>query len=290
MKQIVKNYDRRIFQNRFYDFETGQLLHPIETHNYTIVQAAESYYMNGFSIDEHCQICDLELTFSQTNGLMCSINGVFEKVDRHGLHLSFSGEPHALKSQARSRFQTLAINFKNGPCLPMLDAIKTKGQRVFCMPELFESLTEIITEFVRTDALFLENNLDCLITSALVKLIRYGMEESLEEISSYEVKVSSMKKYIDTNFLQMCYLDEMSDIFKYTYSHISKVFKKTYGVTPSDYLRAKKTEYACNLLKEGAKLGEIADVLGYSTVFNFSRAFKKQTGFSPNNYIKQLKK
>ena len=46
---------------------------------------------------------------------------------------------------------------------------------------------------------------------------------------------------------------------------------------------------ACALIKEGAKSEEIAVVLGYSTVFNFSRAFKKQFGLSPNAYRKQLK-
>jgi AraC-like DNA-binding protein len=30
-------------------------------------------------------------------------------------------------------------------------------------------------------------------------------------------------------------------------------------------------------------------VLGYSTAFNFSRAFKKQIGLSPSAYKKQLK-
>ena len=143
---------------------------------------------------------------------------------------------------------------------------------------------------MRTDAPFLENNLDCLITAVLMKLIRYGTAEILDEIPSYDIKVSSMKNYIDTRFLQICSLEEMSYIFGYTYSHISKVFKKTYGLTPSDYLHKKKAEYACSLLKEGAKLDEIADILGYSSAFNFSRAFKNQLGLSPSAYKKQCKK
>jgi AraC-like DNA-binding protein len=60
-------------------------------------------------------------------------------------------------------------------------------------------------------------------------------------------------------------------------------------MTPSAYLHKKRTDYACSLLKEGARLEEIALVLGYSTAFNFSRAFKKQIGLSPSAYKKQLK-
>jgi len=72
MKYIIQNNDQRIFQNRFYDLETKALLSPIETQNYTIIQVAESYYTHDFFIDNHQQFCDLELTFSHINGLLCA--------------------------------------------------------------------------------------------------------------------------------------------------------------------------------------------------------------------------
>lgn len=286
---MINDSDHRIFQNRFYDFRSGKLLSPIETQNYTIVQVAESYYTNGFLIDEHRQFCDLELTFSQINGLTCSVNGVFETVEKQSLHLIFGGELHALKSRRGSRFQTLAINFKSGPCLPLLHAIQEKAaaQRTFRIPECFGHLTEILAEFMRADAPFLENNLDSLITAVLVQLARYGEAKPIEEIFSYDIKTAAMKKYIDSRFLEICSLEELSYHFGYTYSYLSKTFKKTYGVTPVDYLLKKKMDYACRLLKEGAGLEEIAAVLGYSTSFNFSRAFKNHLGISPTSYKKQ---
>ena len=143
---------------------------------------------------------------------------------------------------------------------------------------------------VCVDAPFFENNLDCLITSALVKLARQGISEEPDDIPSYDLEVSSVKNYMDTHFLQICSLEELSYALGYTYAHISKIFKKTYGLTPSAYLLATKNEYACALLKDGAKLDEIADILGYSTAFNFSRAFKNQLGLSPSAYRKQHKK
>ena len=291
MKYIIKNHEKRIFQNKFYDFKSGELLSPLETQNYRIIQVAESYYSQGFFIEEHRQICDLELTFSHMNGLNCSVNEGFEAVDKHHLHLVFGGEPHGLKSQRGARFQTFAINFKEGPCLPLLDAIRKKAreQRVFSTPEISGLLTEIVGEFKRSELPFSLNHLDCLITSVLVKLTRRGMDEPYEESSAYDTKVSAIQHYIDTRFLQLCSLEELSYVFGYTYSHLSKVFKKAYGVTPSAYLHKKRTDYACSLLKEGARLEEIALVLGYSSAFNFSRAFKKQIGLSPSAYKKQLK-
>ena len=291
MKYIIKNHDQRVFQNRFFDFETKELLSPIETQNYTILQVAESTYTHGFSIENHRQFCDLELTFSYTGGLQCRADDVWETVDKYGLYLSFKGENHALNCKKRARFQTLAVNIKDGPCMPLLCAIqeKAQGARTFYIPDIAGCLNELIAEFTRADAPFLESNLDCLITSVLVKLTRQGLAQTQDEIPSYDLEVSAVKNYLDTHFLQICSLEELSYALGYTYAHISKVFKKTYGQTPSAYLLAKKNAYACALLKEGAKLEEIADILGYSTAFNFSRAFKNQTGLSPSAYRKQNK-
>ena len=148
-------------------------------------------------------------------------------------------------------------------------------------------IDKILNEFRLSDAMFFETNLDALITSVLVQIARLDTEETLDKILSYDEKLSAMKTYIDTHFLQIFSLDELSSAFGYSYSHISKSFKKMYEITPSDYLAKKKNEYACNLLKDGAELDEVSDILGYSSVFNFSRAFKAQNGISPSNYKKQ---
>lgn len=289
MKYIIKDSDTHIFQNRFYDFGTKQLLSPIETQNYVVVQVAQSLYNRGFSTAEHNQFCDLELTFSHTNSLLCSSGATFEKVDKFGLYISLRGENHTLKSTKKAAFQTLAINFKEGPSHALLHAIseKTQTQRVFYAPSLVMPIDKILNEFRLSDAMFFETNLDALITSVLVRIARLDTEETLDEILSYDEKLSAMKTYIDTHFLQIFSLDELSSAFGYSYSHISKSFKKTYEITPSDYLAKKKNEYACNLLKDGAELDEVSDILGYSSVFNFSRAFKAQNGISPSNYKKQ---
>ena len=289
MKYIVRDKDSRIFQNRFYDFGTKQLLSPIETQNYVVVQVAQSLYNRGFSTAEHNQFCDLELTFSHANSLSCSRGTTFEKVDKFGLYISLKGESHALKSTKKAAFQTLAINFKEGPLRPLLHSIseKTKTKRVFYAPSLVAPIDKILNEFRLSNAMFFEMNLDALITSVLVRITRLDTEETLDEILSYDEKMSAMKTYIDTHFLQIFSLDELSSAFGYSYSHISKSFKKTYEITPSEYLAKKKNEYACGLLSDGARLDEVSDILSYSSAFNFSRAFKAQNGISPSEYKKR---
>lgn len=289
MKYIIRNHDSHIFQNLFYDTKTHKLLSPIETKNYTIIQVAESRYGQSFSIKKHRQICDLEITFSRLNGLLSCNGDLSDRVDKDHAHVMFKGETHAVEGKRRSHFQTLAINFKPGPCLSLLEAIitKAKERRTFYIPNIETNFVDIINEFRFSSVSFLELNLDSLITLVLVKLARADDEKTFEQVLSYDETLTEIKRYLDAHFLRIMCLEQLSNVFGYTYSYISKEFKKVYGLTPKAYITQKKIAYACTLLKNGVKLDEIAETLGYTSSFNFSRAFKSQTGISPSKYRKQ---
>ena len=287
MKKIYKTSNSLLFKNDFVDWITGELLAPIETQNYFIVQVAESYDNNNCSIKEHTQYCDLEITFPTTNGLFCATSGVYEQVSKHEVYLSFRGEAHDVLSRTGCRFQTIAINFKEGPCFTLLHELqeKFKNMRKFAPSDAPRFFTTIISEFFESDSFF-TYNLDCSITALLIKLLRFGNERQNEKILSSEETLPDIINYIDSHFLEICSLEELSR-FGYTYNHICKIFKKTYGFSPSDYLLTKKMEHATTLLSEGKMLSEIAELLGYSSPYNFSRAFKKYFGLAPNEFKKR---
>ena len=289
MKYIIKNHDSYIFQNLFYDTQTDKLLSPIETQNYSIIQVADSRYGRAFSISKHRQLCDLELTFSHLGGLLSYVGDASDRVDKHNVHVVFKGETHAVEGKRNAHFQTLAVNFKAGPCRDLLDAIisKTKESRTFYIPNIESCFADIINEFRFSDAVFSDSYLDSLITSILVKLARTGDEQTFEQILSYDETFSEIKRYLDAHFLRIMSLEQLSNVFGYTYSYISREFKKIHGLTPKSYVIQKKMEYACKMLENGAKLDEIAETLGYTSSFNFSRAFKSWVGVTPSRYRKQ---
>ena len=291
MKNIEKLDDSLIFQNKFYDPSTGQLLSPIELQNYTIVQVADSYYLKSFSIDGHLQYCDLEITFSLANSLICLTDGSSDRVNKHDIYLSFAGDIHTLNSRRSCRFQTLAVNFKDGPCTSLLARIRDKfrNRRTVSAPELFSRMSDIIAEFLTPDMAFSYNNLDSLITSLLVSLARYGADAPNRTALSTEESLPEIINYIDSHYLDICSLDELSDQFGYSYSHICKAFKKLYRLTPGYYLNTRRMEHAAMCLRKGIRIAQIAETLGYSTPYNFSRAFKKHHGISPSRYLEKHK-
>ena len=284
MKNFYKTQHSIIFQEDFCNWETGELLSPIETQNYTIVQVAELYYNNAFKINNHVQFCDLEITFPITNGLTCSTYDVLDKLQKHEFYLSFKGDRHSLFSRNGARFQTFAINFKNQNSIELLNkitAIFKEKNRLF-MPNLSHFFTALIGEFLSVKQEFFIQRIDGLITEILVLIARMG--KSVNANLTPDKNPEDFKNYIDEHFLDICSLDELSTKFGYTYGHICKTFKKAYDITLVEYFLKKKMEYSVLLLKENKPLTEIAEITGYSTPYNFSRAFKKHFGVSPKGF------
>ena len=284
MKNFNKTKQYFIFDNSFYDQETGELISPIQTQNYTIVQVVESYYINAFCTKEHLQYCDLEITFPTTNSLSCSTNGKSEKLRKHEAYLSFKGDKHELSSRYGCRFQTLAVNFTSPESQELFRAVKERFDRdkKRYSPDLGHFFTAILSEFFNKQPLF-SQSLDSLITSTLVRLGRTENTQSVFALSA-QITPSDVLQYIDEHFLDICSLEELSTQFDYTYAHICKIFKKEFNLTPVAYLLRKKMEYTALLLSQGKTLTEIAEVTGYSTPYNLSRAFKQHFGITPNDF------
>lgn len=71
----------------------------------------------------------------------------------------------------------------------------------------------------------------------------------------------------------------------YSADHLTRVFRQVLGVTPQTLLVNERISRARQLLTESSlTVQQIADVLGYSSVYFFSRQFKQKTGRSPSRY------
>ncbi len=100
---------------------------------------------------------------------------------------------------------------------------------------------------------------------------------------------SSTKKavdYIHTHFrsgeLSVSNLAAMSSMSE---TYFRKLFKKTYSISPSQYIINLKLEYASQLLQSRLySILEVSEKSGFTDVKYFSRIFKKSFGLSPSKY------
>jgi AraC-like DNA-binding protein len=63
-------------------------------------------------------------------------------------------------------------------------------------------------------------------------------------------------------------------------------FKGTFGISFSSYLEQLRLAHACELLKQGVAVKDIAERVGYCSDYSFRRAFKRIIGVSPSDYRK----
>lgn len=68
-------------------------------------------------------------------------------------------------------------------------------------------------------------------------------------------------------------------------THFSRVFKEAFGTSPIDWLRRERISQAKRRLADtGDDIKEIAEQVGYSDRYFFSKDFKKHTGFTPTQF------
>lgn len=74
--------------------------------------------------------------------------------------------------------------------------------------------------------------------------------------------------------------DILARLTGYSTVHFRKLFTELYGMSPMAYVRQLRIEKAKAAL--GSDYGAIAQALGYASIYDFSRAIKRSTGFSPS--------
>ena len=90
-------------------------------------------------------------------------------------------------------------------------------------------LSEIITEFVQTESSFSVEYLDSLITMILIKIARYGEVLAKSDILSTQDLIPAIINYIDSHFLEIYSLEELSTQFGYNYGHMQNISQKLWN-------------------------------------------------------------
>lgn len=95
-------------------------------------------------------------------------------------------------------------------------------------------------------------------------------------------------KFIKSNFNDKNLdLKLISEYVELSPSHFSRLFLKETGANFCEYLTDIRINEAKRLFREtNMKVYEVCFAIGYDNVEHFSRMFKKNTGFSPNNFNK----
>ena len=85
-------------------------------------------------------------------------------------------------------------------------------------------------------------------------------------------------------------LDDLCEEVNISKQYCMRIFKKHMHTTINDYILTTRMKHAAYCLRHTyMNVNETASYLGFSGVSYFSRVFKKQFGYSPNEYRKKIR-
>ncbi|MBC7958293.1 MAG: helix-turn-helix transcriptional regulator [Vallitaleaceae bacterium] len=139
---------------------------------------------------------------------------------------------------------------------------------------------------------YVENNRgqEFAISTYFLTLITYlsrQFDSNQNTASSKLYRLSNAILYLQSNFLEPIHIDDVAAISYLSTRQFARVFKKSFEMSPKEYLIKLRLDYACRLMEQSHKtISEVALESGFSDISFFSRIFKSKIGVSPKIYRK----
>ncbi len=98
-------------------------------------------------------------------------------------------------------------------------------------------------------------------------------------------KVEQMAVYVAGHYKEPLHVKDIAEAVELHPDYATALFKKTFGITLSEYLVDHRISHAQRLLATtSSKITEIAYSSGYNSISRFNAAFKKSCGCTPREY------
>lgn len=136
--------------------------------------------------------------------------------------------------------------------------------------------------------------LSCYFTEFLISIVRDNSGFDNKILSTEETRAIApicelILEYMQENLYANLSLPDICSHFTIGKSRLSHIFKINSGKSIMEYYNKLKISEAKRLLRtDKYTISQISDMLGYSCIHSFSRAFKKAVGISPTSYKKRI--
>lgn len=282
-----------------YHLDMHYLDHPVRFGEISLIQLGRLHCTNHTVIDMHSHRNWFEITVATDGEGTIIIGNTEVSVSRGDIHLSFPGDFHGIRSDNVNalKYDFFAFSTESPFFKEKLEQImqtrRAADQRVVRDEKIEHLIKNAIAEVNHPTELS-----DAILESIFRQILLYLIRDfqctdipKLESVGTPDEICYQVMHYIDTHIYTLNGLMELSEVMRYNYSYLSDLFSKVTGDTLQNYYQSRRLRAAQLLLGEkNLKLGEIANLLRYSSIYSFSRAFKDKFGVSPSDYRKELKK
>lgn len=168
-----------------------------------------------------------------------------------------------------------------------LDGYKKECFHLLCvLLELFMERKKVQEDWMHLSYATIER----LKTVEEVKMYIYHMIQKMaaameaEQIGANHFVVNKLLQYIAQNYNKDIGLTELAEVVSMNPSYLCILFKEEVGMSYVKYLTNLRINKAKELLKEGYKVSDVSEMVGYNNYRYFCDIFKKHLGQTPNEF------
>ena len=255
-------------------------------------KTATSNWFPGTSIERSAGVT-LSIEFVVEGKGELIVNGESFKLEKNDVYILHDTESYIYKALPPNRFIRKIIFFNN---INSENIFKIIGlDKVFRIRMPKEDAEHILYLFTQIDEInrLRPDKFTLKISSLTYNLILLLSDQTYEhsairDVPDYLIKavVFAMK-----NLRANLHVLDLANAAGCSESYLTKIFKQNLNMNPYQWIEMQKIRFAAKRLQlSRMKIFEIAEELGYSDSFHFSRTFKRIVGVSPTRFRVKDKK
>jgi len=201
-------------------------------------------------VPSNCTILEFYFDLTNSNKKQIDLNFIDYINKLFGINIKISKEINLINATAKNELQNLFLNLYDKLLEFDISGIDSRTDLIIF--DIFNKISNILSPEVNKEK---NGNLNYVIR---------------------ELKHNYKKNYT---------IDELAKIASLSKHYFQNLFKKTYGITPLNYLIQIRINHAKFMLKNyNYSCNEISYSVGFNSPLYFSKVFKKYTGVSPTKY------
>lgn len=273
----------------------------INSVNPYIRTALQSVFAAGAEIKRRV-IFDYELIYIENGEFILNYNGINYKCSTGQFVLLRPGIPHSFSGIERELSQP-HIHFdivyrKESPKIPISfkDISEfTEEERRLIHKDIFDGYPPVPFVAFENPQKLLELFFDIINNprassltqkSLLIQIIDMLITDNFPRLFSSEAEkygiARQLKDYIDAGQGMSATLNDFEKQFSYSKYYLERQFNRKYGISLITYRNNRRMQLAKSMLKEHT-VSYVAEKLGFTSIYVFSRSFKRHFGYPPRN-------
>ena len=205
-----------------------------------------------------------------------------------GFSLVPYGEGNIIRWFIPINFMLITVDPCSFQQLLQWEQIPLAEQRGVADPTVLQLIREIKREVLLTESpgkLFWQSLTLCLSTHLATKYLCTGKELFAPKGKLSSVQLKQVIEFCNASLKDDISLDDLAAQANLSTFHFARLFKKTLGITPHQFVLQLRIEWAKRFLKQNhLSHTHIAYELGFTDLAHFANTFKKVTGLTPSQF------